>query len=144
MQKVFWARGAKVSEKSFAPPKTAFAPVRNGVAPVQEALCSLGPKDPLHPPLSTFGNFPFSVNFPGPQLPNFRARKKHDNQKYCFDNPRPSYRAENLTNPKIGQQKYQGDIRTSPAPGDRRNTQKIPEKHPKIRFSYFGGIQGGI
>ena len=33
-------------------------------------LCSLGPKDLLHPPLSTFGNFPFSVNFPGPQLPN--------------------------------------------------------------------------
>ena len=33
-------------------------------------LCSLGPKDLLHPPLSTFGNSPFSVNFPGPQLPN--------------------------------------------------------------------------
>ena len=33
-------------------------------------LCSLGPKDLLHPPLSTFGNFLFSVNFPGPQLPN--------------------------------------------------------------------------
>ena len=29
-------------------------------------LCSLGPKDLLHPRLSTFGNFPFSVNFPGP------------------------------------------------------------------------------
>ena len=29
-------------------------------------LCSLGPD----PPLSTFGNFPFSVNFPGPWLPN--------------------------------------------------------------------------
>ena len=34
-------------------------------------LCSLGPQDLLHPPLSTFGNFPFSVNFPGPQLPKF-------------------------------------------------------------------------
>ena len=33
-------------------------------------FCSAGPKDLLHPPLSTFGNFPFSVNFPGPQLPN--------------------------------------------------------------------------
>ena len=33
-------------------------------------LCSLGPKDLLHPPLSTFGKFPFSVSFPGPQLPN--------------------------------------------------------------------------
>ena len=58
-----------VSEKSFAPPKTAFAPVQDGAAPVQEALCSLGPKDLLHPPLSTFGNFPFSVNVPGQQLP---------------------------------------------------------------------------
>ena len=70
MQKVSCTQGAKVSEKSFAPPETAFAPVPNGVAPVQEALCSLGPKDLLHPPLSTFGNFPFSVKFPGPQLPN--------------------------------------------------------------------------
>ena len=76
MQKVFWTQGAKVSEKSFAPPKTAFAPVPNGVAPVQEALCSLGPNDLLHPPLSTFGNFPFSVNFPGPQLPNPRFSRK--------------------------------------------------------------------
>ena len=72
MQNVFWTQGAKVSKKSFAPPKTAFAPVQNAVAPVQEQLCSLGPKDLLHPPLSTFGNSPFSVNFPGPQLPNNR------------------------------------------------------------------------
>ena len=70
VQKVLWTQGAKVSEKAFAPPKPAFAPVQNGVAPVQEALCPLGPKDLLHPPLSTFGNFPLSVNFPGPQLPN--------------------------------------------------------------------------
>ena len=35
-------------------------------------LCSLGPKDLLHPPLSTFGNLPFSVNLPGPQLPKVR------------------------------------------------------------------------
>ena len=55
-----------IRKTSFAPPKTAFAPMQNGVAPVQEALCSLGPKDLLNPPLSTFGNFPFS----GPQLPN--------------------------------------------------------------------------
>ena len=74
VHKVFWTQGAKVSEKSFAPPETAFAPVQNGVAPVQEALCSLGPTDLLHPPRSTFGNFPFSVSFPGPQLP--RARKQ--------------------------------------------------------------------
>ena len=50
VQKVFWTQGAKVSEKSFAPPKTAFALVQNGVALVQKALCSLGPKDLLHPP----------------------------------------------------------------------------------------------
>ena len=31
VQKVFWTQGAKVSKKSFAPPKTAFAPVQNGV-----------------------------------------------------------------------------------------------------------------
>ena len=43
MQKVFWTQGAKVSEKSFAPPKP------------------------------HFGNFPFSVNFPGPQLPKSKA-----------------------------------------------------------------------
>ena len=50
-------------------------PVQNGVAPVQEALCSLGPKDLLHPPPSTFGSFPFSVNFPNPQLPNSKRGK---------------------------------------------------------------------
>ena len=66
MQKVFWTQGAKVSKKSFAPPKTAFAPVQNVVAPVQEALCSLGPKDLLHPPLSTFGNFTFRSIQGGP------------------------------------------------------------------------------
>ena len=38
-------------------------------------LCSLGPKDLLHPPLGTFGNFPFSVSFPGPQLPNCNETK---------------------------------------------------------------------
>ena len=65
MEKVFWSQGAKVSEKSFAPPKTAFL-----------HRCKMGlhrlkrlSKDLLHPPLTTFGNFPFSVYFPGPQLP---------------------------------------------------------------------------
>ena len=38
-------------------------------------LCSLGPKDLLHPPPRTFGNFPFSVNFPGPQLPKLFSKK---------------------------------------------------------------------
>ena len=80
MQKVFWTQGAKVSKKSFAPPKTAFAPVQNGVTPVQEALCSLGPKDLLHPPLGTFGNFPFSVSFPGPQLPRLKPQIFRENR----------------------------------------------------------------
>ena len=35
---------------------------------VQEAYCALGPED-LHPLLTTFGDFPFSGNFPGPWLP---------------------------------------------------------------------------
>ena len=84
MQKVFWTQGAKVSEKSFAPPKTAFAPVQNGVAPVQEALCSLGPKDLLHPPLSTFGNFPFrsiSQARSFPRLVQKSAKSLTDGQK---------------------------------------------------------------
>ena len=33
-------------------------------------FCSLGPKDLLHPPLSTFGDFLFSGNFPGVWFPN--------------------------------------------------------------------------
>ena len=54
-------------------------------------LCSLAPKDLLHPPLSTFGNFPFSVNFPGPQLPNpcpkdpfFRTREENPTDLASF------------------------------------------------------------
>ena len=45
-------------------------------------LCSLAPKDLLHPPLSTFGNFPFSVNFPGPQLPNSSPQNCRHKQKF--------------------------------------------------------------
>ena len=60
------------------------------------------------------------------------------------DNPGPSYRAENPTFHKIGQ-KYQPDIRISPAPGDRKGTPKIPEKGPQnYDFRFLGGIQGGI
>ena len=33
------------------------------VAPGQKAFCSLGPKDLLHPHLTTFGNFPFRALF---------------------------------------------------------------------------------
>ena len=32
--------------------------MQHQVAPVQEAFCSLGSKDPLHPLLTTFGDFP--------------------------------------------------------------------------------------
>ena len=76
MQKVFWTQGAKVSEKSLAPVQNPFCTgakaVLGGAKDFFGDLCSLGPKDLLHPPLSTFGNFPFSVNFPGPQLPKGR------------------------------------------------------------------------
>ena len=54
---MFWTQGAKVSQKSFAPPKPCFAPVQLSFAPVQEVFNALGPKDLLHPLLTTFGNF---------------------------------------------------------------------------------------
>ena len=61
--------------------KRPLALVRNRVAPVQKRVWVVqktlgrpllpGPtrvqKDPLHPPLTTFGDFPFLGNFPGPQ-----------------------------------------------------------------------------
>ena len=64
--------------------KRPLAMVRNGVAPVQKRVWVVqktlgrpslpGPKrsqkDLLHPPLITFGDFPFLGNFPGPQHPN--------------------------------------------------------------------------
>ena len=66
--------------------KRPLALVRNGVAPVQKRVWVVqktllhpllpGPKrvkkDLLHPPLTTFGDFPFLDNFPGPQHPNGR------------------------------------------------------------------------
>ena len=74
MQKVFWTQGAKglrkVSCTGAIPFRTGAKAVLGGAKDFFGDLCSLGPKDLLHPPLSTFGNFPFSVNFPGPQLPN--------------------------------------------------------------------------
>ena len=103
-----------MSEKPLAPPKTAFAPVQNGVAPVQEAFrrpLLLGPKDLLHAPLSTFGNFPFSVSFPGPQLPNPRPTRWGTSrpfrprfpQKHCDTYVRPGA-TQNLV------VKFDGDI----------------------------------
>ena len=64
----------------------------------------------------------------------------------CLDDPRASYRAENPTNPKIGQ-KYQPDIQIPLAAGDRKNTPKIPEKYPKntnfVFFEYSRGYLKG-
>ena len=51
--------------ESFAPPKPCFAPVQLSFAPVQEVCGALGPKDLLHPVLTTFRNFPFSGTLPG-------------------------------------------------------------------------------
>ena len=45
-----------------------------GAKDFSETFAPKSPKDLLHPPLSTFGNFSlFGVNFPGPQLPNLRS-----------------------------------------------------------------------
>ena len=64
----------------------------------------------------------------------------------CLDNPRASYRAENPTNPKIGQN-YQPDIQIPPTAGDRKNTPKIPEKYPEntnfVIFEYSKGYLKG-
>ena len=55
-----------------------------------------------------------------------------------IDNPQPSYRAENPTNPKISQ-KYQPDIQIPPTAGDRKNTPKIPQKYEFHIFLVFQG-----
>ena len=57
---MFWTQGAKVSQESFAPPKPCFAPVRLSFAPMQEDFGALGPKDLLHPLLTTWGTFEVS------------------------------------------------------------------------------------
>ena len=57
---MFWTQGAKVSQESFAPPKPCFAPVQLSFAPVQEDFGALGPKDLLHPLLTTLGTFEVS------------------------------------------------------------------------------------
>ena len=66
VQKVFWTQGAKVSQESLAPSETCFAPVQPYFVPVQETFRSLGPKDLLHPLVTTFGKFLFST--PSPNL----------------------------------------------------------------------------
>ena len=57
---MFWTQGAKVPQESFAPPKPCFAPVRLSFAPMQEAFGTLGPRDLLHPLLTTLGTFEVS------------------------------------------------------------------------------------
>ena len=69
MQKVFWTQGAKVSEKSFAPPKTAFAPVQNGVWVVQKTFrrpLLPGSKRPFAPSPKHFWEFSLFGQFPRP------------------------------------------------------------------------------
>ena len=70
MQKVFWTQGAKVSEKSFAPPKPHFAPVQKQFWVVQKTFrrpLLPGSKRPFAPSpkhfweLSLFGQFPRPV-----------------------------------------------------------------------------------
>ena len=52
VQKAFWTQGAKVSQE-----QTHFELV-------QETFRSMGPNDLLHPVLSAFGHFPFSIPSP--------------------------------------------------------------------------------
>ena len=84
MQKVFWTQGAKVSEKSFAPPKTAFAPVQNGVWVVQKTFrrpLLPGSKRPFAPSPKHFWEFSLFGQFPRPvasQFPGFELRPLED------------------------------------------------------------------
>ena len=63
-KKVFWTHGAKVCQGSLTPSETFFAPVQLKFAPVKKVFRSLGPKDLLHPLLTTFGNFQCSTRSP--------------------------------------------------------------------------------
>ena len=63
--------------------KKPLALVRIGVAPVLKRfcvvqstlgdLCSLGPRDLSHPPLTTFRDFPFLRQFPSPGFPTTKG-----------------------------------------------------------------------
>ena len=63
---------ARLSSSDSAPPKTCFAPVQPHVALMQEALCSLGPKDLLHPLITTFANYSSSCNFAAEWFPRLQ------------------------------------------------------------------------
>ena len=56
-------------------------------------------------------------------------------------NPRASYRAENPTNPKIGQ-KYQPDMQIPPTAENQKNTRKYPKNTQKYEFRIFLVFQG--
>ena len=57
---VFEPREQRSPESLLHHPKPCFAPVQLSFAPMQEAFGALGPKDLLHPLLTTFGNFEVS------------------------------------------------------------------------------------
>ena len=114
VQKVFFDSFGPTQE-SFAPPKPSFAPVQPYFAPMQEASCSQGPKDLLHPLLTTFGNFHFSGNFPGPQHPNSGPEIERKSKKESFWGSAKKY-------PKIPER---------------------VEKYPKkSKFAYFSTFSG--
>ena len=58
MQKVFGPTAQRSPKSPLHHVQPCFATVQPKVAPVQEAFRSLGSKDRLHPPLTTFGDFP--------------------------------------------------------------------------------------
>ena len=63
-----------------------------------------------------------------------------------LDNPRASYRAENPTNPKIGQ-KYQPDTNSPYGRGSQKyfeNTREIPRKYEFRIFLVFQGVFEGV
>ena len=76
-----------------------------------------------------------------------RINPRQNPAKFILDNPRPSYRAENPTNPKIGP-KYQPDIQIPLTVGDRKkypeNTRKIPRKYDSRIFGLFRGVSEGV
>ena len=86
---MFWTQGANVSQRSFAPPKPCFAPVQLSFAPVQEDFGALGPKDLLHPLLTTLGTFEVS----GPRSRTFGSQDSFEKHLFFVEN-RPSQKRD--------------------------------------------------